>query len=166
MDFVPSKATCLLEERTQPEKDYALRVYSNLGYLDSVISLLKVKADPNAANSDGETALILATRKDNTQIVIELIKADANLNAQDRTGYTAIMYAELYNYIDTFTVLLEAKQKKFLETNVINNNNINNVEKGRESVYLPSLAAQTQINTPQKATEEIKKNKKIFGLSI
>jgi len=62
----------------------------------------------NTQNSDGETAILLATQGSYKMIVQELINANANLDIQDEDGWTALMYASRSGYYEVVKVLLDA----------------------------------------------------------
>lgn len=51
-------------------------------------------ANINARNSDGQSALILATISNHTEMVKLLVKNKADVNIQDNTGSNALSYAE------------------------------------------------------------------------
>jgi ankyrin repeat protein len=57
--------------------------------------LLKAGADPNLVPNDeeGMTALIVATKKENRDIVALLLNGAADPNVKDKSGKTAIAYA-------------------------------------------------------------------------
>src|SRR5437763_4466152 len=63
------------------------------GQKAQVESLLGKKADVNAAQSDGTTALDWAVRSDNIEMVEALLKAGADVKASSRSGVTALYLA-------------------------------------------------------------------------
>jgi len=70
-----------------------------------VNALVENKADVNARNKLGETALIVAAQEERTDVVTFLIKHGANVNLRDNNGLTAasICYdkgqIDMYNYL-------------------------------------------------------------------
>ena len=81
------------EKRNTP-----LIISSSLGDVDSVHALLAYRADVNAANKDGNTALIYAARYNHPQVVKELLtpqtmQAPVDVNAQNNSGQTALYWA-------------------------------------------------------------------------
>jgi len=62
----------------------------------ALTSLIQKKADVNAAQTDGATALLWAAQWDDMAMVDQLIKAGANANAANHDGATA-MYAACIN---------------------------------------------------------------------
>jgi ankyrin repeat protein len=59
----------------------------------AVRALLQKKADVNAAQADGTTALEWAVRQDDMDTVDALIRAGANVNAANHDGATAMYLA-------------------------------------------------------------------------
>ena len=54
-------------------------------------------ADVNVADEHGKTALIVAAKNSNKEMIELLIKHSANVNAADESGYTALMFAAEHN---------------------------------------------------------------------
>lgn len=74
-----------------------------------VAQLIKAKANLDAQNVSGETALILAAEEGHTDIVKLLIDAGANLNLQDMiVGLTALIAAAQGRYTDIARLLINA----------------------------------------------------------
>lgn len=71
-----------------------------------------LKYYPEYANAtkkyNGETALIEATNKGNTEIVEMLLKAGANVDARNKYCYTALIEASWGSHIDIVRMLLKA----------------------------------------------------------
>jgi uncharacterized protein len=65
------------------------------GKVESVRALLARRADPNAAESDGTTALHWAAHHDNLAAADLLIKAGANVRAANRYGVTPLWLASV-----------------------------------------------------------------------
>src|SRR5690349_13500936 len=62
---------------------------------EAVRTLLAKKADVNAAQTDGATALHWAVRWDDVETVNALIQAGANVNAANREGATPLSLASV-----------------------------------------------------------------------
>ncbi len=69
--------------------------------------LLARGADVNAANKEGETALMVAALEGRTEMVRFLIERGADLEARDVVGATALLYAALGGSLDTIKLLIE-----------------------------------------------------------
>ena len=74
----------------------------------AVVSLLQQKADVNAAEPDGTTAISWAVRQDDVEMVDRLIKAGANVKAANRYGVTPLYLAALNGNPDVVVKLLKA----------------------------------------------------------
>jgi len=66
------------------------REVSNRKPVDAVTLLLKAGANPNAASSEGDTALHLAAFDGKLEVVRALVAGGANLDAKDKAGKTAL----------------------------------------------------------------------------
>ena len=79
--------------------------------LDSIKCIINAKADVNAKNNYGYTALTSAAGLlgDHTDIVKLLIDAKADVNAKDNNGYTALMMASHFDNINIVKLLIDAK---------------------------------------------------------
>ncbi len=73
-----------------------------------VEQLLHKGADENAKERNGDTALIIATRGRNTDVVKLLINADADVNANNNIGDTALIVASKGGKADVVELLIEA----------------------------------------------------------
>lgn len=84
--------------------------------LSKVEGLLAQHANPNAHDSDGNTALILVARKSNapTEIIKKLIDAGVDLDAQNNCGETALMRAASNGTAQVVKLLLKAGSNVFL----------------------------------------------------
>jgi len=78
-------------------------------FLLAVEALLDAKADPEAAGTDGEAPLHLASQIDAAPIAERLLKAGADLNAVDAQGRTAVWWAAANGCPNTLALLLEKK---------------------------------------------------------
>ena len=76
--------------------------------VDAVLTLLDARADVNAVQPDGTTALHWAVERDAIEIVQLLIRAGANVKATNRYGATPLWLASLNGNAATIGVLLEA----------------------------------------------------------
>ena len=86
------------------------------GSLEEVQKAIRYKADLNAVDERGLTALLIAmgakqTHQDNSyrnyDIAIALIEAGADLNAEDQNGITVLDYAIWWSKTDLFKLLIE-----------------------------------------------------------
>jgi ankyrin repeat protein len=84
----------------------ALMTASDLGNLELVEFLLESKAEVNALDHNGATALIIACMNGHLLIVDKLISAKANLDIVDNKGYSALMYSVLYGYKYIYELLI------------------------------------------------------------
>src|SRR5437773_12245124 len=76
--------------------------------LPVVRSLLQQKADVNASQADGATALHWAARLDNVEMAELLIRAGANVKAANRFGVTALALACINGSDAMIELLLKA----------------------------------------------------------
>lgn len=83
------------------------------GWEGIVAELITAKANVNAANQDGLTALHLTAK---TNIAQMLMDAGANINARDEHGHTpldlALQYPEPYGYGESLAVFLKRQGAK------------------------------------------------------
>ncbi len=77
----------------------------------AVRGLLAKRADVNAPQADGSTALHWAVYRDDVQTAELLIRAGANIAATDRTGVTPLWMASLYGYPALVDALVKAGAK-------------------------------------------------------
>ena len=70
--------------------------------------LLAAKTSPNAANRNGNTALMLAVDRERTAIIKLLLAAKANPNLKNKSGTTALMKAATGDYAEGAKLLLSA----------------------------------------------------------
>ncbi|MEQ1922518.1 MAG: ankyrin repeat domain-containing protein [Pyrinomonadaceae bacterium] len=73
-------------------------------YASDLLSIDRVAA--NAANNDGETALMRAARFDNDWLVKQILLAGAAIDKRDKSGRTALEYAAEYGYFGSTFILL------------------------------------------------------------
>lgn len=100
--------------RYEPAEVTLLMLVSVRGHAATVSCLLDAGADPNAVNTNGETALILAASARWPDVVRVLIAAGAEVDHRDALGMTALHRAVLggrygpTSATDTLRALLEA----------------------------------------------------------
>ncbi len=70
--------------------------------------LLSEKAEPNAARSDGITALMMAAYNGHAEVVKMLLSAGANVDAANDDGVTALMAAAQEGYTEVVKILIAA----------------------------------------------------------
>ena len=79
-----------------------------LGNLEHVQAAIAGRADVNARNANGQTALTVAVRRGSLDIVQVLIAAGADINTRDNYGDTALMHGAIYNYLEIVEALIAA----------------------------------------------------------
>lgn len=72
-----------------PEADSRIRLMENHGPMDVARALLARKADVNATDADGVTALMIAAARDNSPMIGLLVQSGANANLKSKAGQTA-----------------------------------------------------------------------------
>ena len=82
-----------MKSNNENEKNAMLREGAIHGDVEEVRRLIAEGADVNAANTDGETALMSAARNGHIETAKLLISKDANINAADKIGVTVLMLA-------------------------------------------------------------------------
>ena len=88
----------------------SLMIASELDYFNICELLIKFGADVNKENTDGFTALMAASaRNEGTDIVNMLLNNSANINVQDKKGCTALMYAAQKDDTTIIKKLLECE---------------------------------------------------------
>lgn len=75
-------------------------------YKDIVQTLIDAKADVNAKDKHGNTALIAAVNSKSNEIVQALLNAGANVNAKNDNGYTALMEAAINHNCEIIQTLI------------------------------------------------------------
>jgi hypothetical protein len=79
------------------------------GDLVRVKSLIAARADVNAKNNNGETALMWASDKGHAEVVNALLTARADVNAKANNGETALMWASYKGHAEVVNALLAAR---------------------------------------------------------
>jgi uncharacterized protein len=78
------------------------------GDLPRVRVLFDANANLKARNSDGATALIIASQNGHADVVRVLLAAKADLNAKDNQGVTALLEASQHGHEDVARLLKNA----------------------------------------------------------
>ena len=100
-----------------------LIISASLGDSLAVTNLLAYRADINATNNEGDTALIYAARYNHPETVLVLFSPLAqkqekvNINAQNNKGETALYWAALKGYAPVVKALLAYDADKKIKTN-------------------------------------------------
>ena len=79
------------------------------GFFDPTVTsiLLEAGSDPNAADREGETAMMKASGRGVKETVKVLIEHHADMNRKDVKGWTALMHAAAGHLSDAIPLLLE-----------------------------------------------------------
>ena len=93
----------------RPDGMAPLHLASNSGELEAVSLLLDHKAEVDARDNDGETALIRAVEQKVPAIVRKLMSAGADVYAASARGKTALHFAAEYGYLELAKWLIDAK---------------------------------------------------------
>ncbi len=101
--------TCLIEYCQKP-KDSEVVKY-----------LIQFSKNINHRNSEGENAIILASRQGNIEVLQLLIEANANLNLSNKKGLTALANAFRSNRAEVVNFLINAGASLEMEDNQGNN---------------------------------------------
>ena len=79
------------------------------GHASTVRILLAARANPNHANNEGATALLVAARNGYRDIVAALVGAEGtDCNHQDESGNTALIDSAQYGHVDVVNTLVAA----------------------------------------------------------
>ena len=84
-----------------------LSVDMAFGDPDIALRLIRAGADVQAADTNGDTALIVATTESSLEVVKALLEKGANPNAKGLGGETALHYAAMNAMLDQAKLLLE-----------------------------------------------------------
>ena len=77
-----------------------------------VNALLAARADVNAKNNNGDTALMYAVSGDHAEVVQALLAARADVNAKSRKGWTALKIAQVAGHTRMVKLLRQAGGKE------------------------------------------------------
>lgn len=75
------------------------------GYFELTQLLIKYKANVNAQNQQGTSALMFATISANIELVNLLLSNGADKNLMEKSGRTALSYAQMFNSEDLIKLL-------------------------------------------------------------
>jgi uncharacterized protein len=104
--FLPIVSLCVAVSAAQAQSRLLDAIKANDA--SAVRALLETRADVNAVQADGTTALHWAVDRDAAEIVQLLIRAGANVKAINRYGVTPLWLASLNGNATTIGMLLEA----------------------------------------------------------
>ena len=98
-----------------------LIISASLGDTQSVRTLLAYRADVNAVNNDGNTAMLYAARYNHPETVLALLapltmQYRADVNIQNKKGETALYWAAMKGYAPVVKILLANDADKNLKT--------------------------------------------------
>jgi len=103
---------CLEFDSMQADRMAAVLILAaSRGDAESVELLLDARANVEATDRDGHTALIVATLEGEAEIVELLLYAGADTEATDNDGNTALMVAALNGDAESVRILLDARAK-------------------------------------------------------
>ncbi|ESO06126.1 hypothetical protein HELRODRAFT_123852, partial [Helobdella robusta] len=84
-----------------------LHISVDLGFIDTIEALIYHNADPNTVNSNGETPILIATKRSNWTALRMLLAKGGNPNLTDRFGNAALHIASLYGHLQMVKLLLK-----------------------------------------------------------
>lgn len=97
------------------EANQALLAAAAEGEVDGLLAALKQGADANAKDDDGNTALMLVSKRPlfghDAEVVNALKKAKATIDARNKLQQTALMFAAANDHSDTVKALIAAGAK-------------------------------------------------------
>jgi ankyrin repeat protein len=98
-----------LEDKDETTSFTPLLTYSHLGEVEVAKRLLQARADPEAVDGEGKTALMCAVKEGNIEIALLLLNYKANLEATltDENCMTPLMMAGFQGNVDLVRVLIE-----------------------------------------------------------
>ena len=106
--FLNQVKKIIQQRNLQAELNSLLIYYSKMGNVYAVKLILKLGADVDAVDKNGDNALIFAAMNGHTEIVRILLNAKADVNAAGNFGLTALMLAVIKEHKETIKVLLDA----------------------------------------------------------
>jgi ankyrin repeat protein len=98
-----------LEDKDETTSFTPLLTYSHLGEVEVAKRLLQARADTEAVDREGKTALMCAVKEGNMEMALLLINYKANLEATltDENCMTPLMMAGIQGNVDLVRVLIE-----------------------------------------------------------
>ena len=106
---IPAPVPVQKPEKSPAMSDLDFRLFCKSATYEKMIQALDEGANPNAANHNNTTALMMAAQfNHNAKALKALIDAGAELDAKNHKGNTAIMYAAMRNNYDVVKVLYDA----------------------------------------------------------
>ena len=104
------------DETTITNLEQCFLEFAVTGNQFGISTLLELGVDVDHKNSEGRTALMIASYAGHQQCVQMLTSANANVDIQDNKGYTALMLATECNSIDIVSHLLSVNAGVNLQT--------------------------------------------------
>jgi ankyrin repeat protein len=93
----------LTEQTTESEiKEY---LKFNVFTIDIINFILEKGYDININDTDGDTALVIASKTENEELLRTIIDAGADVNIQNKDGNTALMIASIYSNAETEDII-------------------------------------------------------------
>ena len=91
------------------------------GKIETVQVLIEHRASVNEqSKTDGQSALMIASRIGHTQTVKLLLDHGARVNDQDKAGWCALMFASRFGHIEIVKLLLELRTRYTMMTQDVN----------------------------------------------
>lgn len=106
---VPAKAKKQLELARIPFTEEAFLKTISEGKTEAAILFLEAEMNPNAANQDNQTALMLSLSGTETEFASKLVAAGADVNAKDKQSSTALISAARSGNLNAVRFLIDAK---------------------------------------------------------
>jgi len=91
-----------------PKINETLRAFVAEENLEQTVKMLEKKADPNACDKNGVTALMVAASAGNIEIMKALIKAGSEVNAKNSRGVTPLILAAGKGHAKAAALLIKA----------------------------------------------------------
>jgi ankyrin repeat protein len=85
---------------------------AKLGQRDAVSELIKGGADVNEKNADEDTALLVATRRNDLKMTAILLEAMSQIDVTDMSGYSPIMWAKEHKNLDMSQMIERQSEHK------------------------------------------------------
>ena len=111
-------------------REKALRIAANNGETEKVKRLLWLRADVNAANEQGHTALMAAARYSHSDVVEILVEHGADIHAKTASGSTALIEVVVWNWGSGGSVEVLRRRKKIVNLLVDNGADVSEAVRG------------------------------------